>query len=144
MTNFFFKTTTRKRILASIILILGGFLYYLQTQTIGIFVPCVFHELTTLDCPACGITTASISLLQGNISIAASTNFGLTLSLPLLIPTLLYAWYCWIVEKPLNGKWINVILYFFIVYFLVWGIIRNLPRFFPELGFYLDIFSTIA
>ena len=71
------------------LLVVGiGALYALETQTVGLFVPCPFHRLTGLKCPACGITTAILALLGGDAGAAFAANPGLAFSLPVLAPWL--------------------------------------------------------
>lgn len=109
-----------------------GALYALETQTVGLFVPCPFHRLTGLKCPACGITTAILALLHGNWRAAVAANPGLALSLPVLGPYLVWLFVCWLREMPARGRTVNGVGIGLIVYFAIWGVLRNLA---PLLGF---------
>lgn len=103
-----------------------GALYALETQTLGLFVPCPFHRLTGLKCPACGITTAILALLHRDPGAAFAANPGLALSLPVLGPYLLWLFACWLREIPARGRAVNGVGIVLIVYFALWGVLRNL------------------
>lgn len=114
-----------KRLKVTAVLLLAGVLYYLEIQTLGWTVPCIFRTVTGLECPGCGITRAILFLLQGNIRAAVTCNAGLSLALPLLVPYLLVVFVRWITGKPSRGKFFTVIGIALIVYLLIWGVIRN-------------------
>ena len=61
-----------RRVQSALILAGVGALYALETQTLGLFVPCPLHLLTGLKCPACGITTAILALLHGDVGAVRS------------------------------------------------------------------------
>ena len=115
------------------LLVVGiGALYALETQTLGLFVPCPFHRLTGLKCPACGITTAILALLSGDAGAAFAANPGLAFSLPVLAPWLGWVFLGWLRETPARGRAVNAVGVRLIIYFAVWGVWRNLA---PLLGF---------
>ncbi len=92
---------------------------------VSFFPPCLFHQLTGLDCPGCGAQRALHQLLHGNIIAALRLNAMFVLSLPLLAwfgP--LWAWRSW-QRRPwmVNPKW----LWCYGVAWLVFGFLRNLP-----------------
>lgn len=87
---------------------------------------CVFHVLTGLYCPGCGMTRALHALAHGDPASAFAMNPLLVLSLPLLL------WMAWhgLGRRPampaalsrvlMDGKvWIGLLL--------VFGVMRNLP-----------------
>lgn len=69
-------------IIVSSIIILYVYKYIYETYNIGIL--CIFHEITHLYCPGCGITRAIFSLLELNIKQALKQNL-LIIFLPLII-----------------------------------------------------------
>ena len=87
--------------LISIILIL---LYYIIFNKFGIAIPCIFHKITGLYCPGCGITRMLISLLHGNIKEAFMYNQLLFIMLPFFILYGFYELYLYIVDKTLDLK----------------------------------------
>ena len=51
---------------------------------IGKPIPCVFHLVTGLKCPGCGITHLLLALVQGRIAEAFSYNPAVFILLPVL------------------------------------------------------------
>ena len=50
----------------------------------GPSVPCVFHELTGLQCPGCGVTRMILALSRLDLAAAMKANAFLTVTLPYL------------------------------------------------------------
>jgi hypothetical protein len=101
----------------------GSFLYlklWLPTTHIG--VPCVFHELTGLYCPGCGITRAAASLLSLNFEQAFRYNPLVFVLLPLFLVYLLTR------SKKLP-RTSNAIMAIMLVAALAFGLLRNFPAF---------------
>ncbi len=119
----------KKRCAAAGLVLAAGALYYLETQTLGLYIPCLFRAATGLLCPACGITTACVALLRGDAAGAAAANPGLALALPVLAPFLLAVFALWITGRPVRGRWVTVIGTALAVYLVGWGILRNLAAF---------------
>ena len=115
-----------RRVQSALILAGVGALYALETQTLGLFVPCPLHLLTGLKCPACGITTAILALLHGDVGAAFAANPGLAFSLPVLGPYLCWLLWGWVRQRPARGRAVNAVGVGLIVYFAVWGVWRNL------------------
>lgn len=115
-----------RRVKSALIVAGLGALYALETQTLGLFVPCPFHRLTGLKCPACGITTAILALLHRDWGAAFAANPGLAFSLPVLGPYLVWLFACWLREIPARGRAVNGVGILLIVYFALWGVLRNL------------------
>ncbi|MWV46306.1 DUF2752 domain-containing protein [Paenibacillus sp. HJL G12] len=87
-----------------------------------IHVPCIFHELTGLYCPGCGITRVVLSLLSLDVVQAFRYN-------PLvftLIP--LYTMYG-IAHKRKRKRIGNAIMAVMLILTLAFGLLRNLPTF---------------
>jgi len=62
----------------------GAAVYFVFDPTrVPIFPPCLFHQLTGLDCPGCGAQRALHQLLHGNLIAAIHLNAMFVLSLPL-------------------------------------------------------------
>lgn len=125
------ETTAKQRafrvaltVLAAAVLLGAYFLFWHLT---GLGIPCVFHLLTGLLCPGCGITRAIFSLLQFDVSAAFSYN-------PMAFVILAYLGWYGIAGalRYIRGKkdpwdlrpyWIHVV---FLVLFVGFGILRNL------------------
>lgn len=116
----------RRRLRTAGIAALAGLGYYIETQTLGFTIKCPFHQLTGLNCPGCGVTTACIALLRGDPAGAAAANWGLALALPVLLPLLVWCLWRWLHRRPVAGRWANGAALALVGWFLVWGILRNL------------------
>ena len=93
------------------------------------FIPCLFHYVTNLDCPGCGMTRALYSLLHFRFLQAFMYNPIIYI----LVPAAIYcsaAFYIYL----LTGKWHTVkikiqkpVLITFIIVLLAFYILRNFP-----------------
>src|SRR5207248_2682290 len=104
----------------------GVLLYFIfDPAKVSIFPPCVFHEITGLDCPGCGAQRALHQLLHGNIIAALRLNAMFVLSLPI-----------WALYGPrfflraTKGQPTNLNVRWMWIYFTAWlvfGVLRDLP-----------------
>lgn len=111
---------------AAVLCVAGLLVYFAFDPTkVAIFPPCLFHEVTGLDCPGCGAQRALHQLLHGNIIAALRLNAMFVLSLPLLV---------WFVPRfisrtrkrepiGLNARW----YWYYLMAWLVFGFLRDLP-----------------
>lgn len=117
-----------RRLLLGLGLLLAlGLLYALFVHFTGLAVPCVFHEITGLQCPGCGITRLCISLLRLDISAAWRANPVLLLSLPVF--AILFVRFAVRYVKTgsvRNTKAEGIVCWILVAIFLVWGVLRNL------------------
>jgi Protein of unknown function (DUF2752) len=102
-------------------------LYFLFDPTkVSIFPPCIFHQVTGLDCPGCGAQRALHQLLHGHLIAALRLNAMFVLSLPLaawFVPRFISRLIKGTPMPPLNTRWL-------VIYFSAWllfGLVRNLP-----------------
>lgn len=107
------------------ILLLIGLGYYVETQTLGFKLGCPLYQMTGLRCPACGLTRACIAALQLHFADAAAANWGLTLSLPVLLPWLAVVIYRWLFERPTTSKGLKITGVVLVIWYIVWGVGRN-------------------
>lgn len=70
-------------------LFLAGVLYGLFVKITGMAIPCIFHLITGLKCPGCGVTRMCVALLQLDVRGAFSSHPMLLLQLPFLLFILL-------------------------------------------------------
>ncbi len=92
------------------------------------FPPCIFHEITGLYCPGCGMTRATYSILNLEIKKA----FGYNQLFFILIPVLIYMGIKQVFNLKKYGElkpirfpyWFTISLLFLV--FLFW-ILRNIP-----------------
>lgn len=101
-------------------------LIYVLAQK-GIAIPCLFYQLTGLQCPGCGNTRAALSLLRLDFSAAFNYN-------PMFLPEFFYIG--WVIffccRSYLSGKgftyrppalWLDISL---LIVIGVWWILRNI------------------
>lgn len=90
---------------------------------------CVFHQLTGLHCPGCGMTRATFAVLHGQLGLAFRCNpLGVVL-LPLTVVGLVPELWGWVRNKPPRyrlalgpyGGWVIVWAV------LAFWLLRNLP-----------------
>lgn len=113
-------------LILTIILILYSVLFHF-----GIVIPCVFHELTGLYCPGCGVTRMIFSLLKLDFYQAFRYNNLIFLFIPFILVCVID-----FIIKKLNNKsdylyqktsdkvWIILL-----VITLLFGVLRNIPIF---------------
>ena len=110
-----------------------GFAYLLWRRFSGIGIPCVFHLLTTLECPGCGITRAIVALSRLDIQTAFHYNKLSITVFPLFVLVLVCREYRFIKtgdrnasqKKVRNAETILLTILFVATVF--YGIWRNLP-----------------
>lgn len=121
----------QKRRLKKLLVLVGaalgiGFGYMLFAQLTGRGIPCVFHMITGLQCPGCGISRMFMALARGDILMAARYNLLVLCLLPFgaLLACLKARQYVRTGQTPM-GK---AELVFYIVAFLlcvIFFIVRN-------------------
>lgn len=67
------------------VLIIVGLAYFLICNKIGFGIPCLFHTITGLKCPGCGVSRMCISLLKGDIHSAFLYNRGIMVMSPFIV-----------------------------------------------------------
>ena len=101
-------------------------LFFCDPARVAIYPVCVFHQVTGLDCPACGSLRAMHQLLHGNIIGALHFNAFTVLSLPLFAALGLY----FITRSSTNEaamKIRSLWIWLYLAAFLAFGILRDLP-----------------
>ena len=99
---------------------------------IGPGIPCLFHEITNLYCPGCGITRMFLSLFKLDFYQAFRYN-------PLVFILLILGIIYWLIKiicqkfKNINLIIPNKIWYVLLIIVIIFGIMRNIP-FFDYLG----------
>jgi hypothetical protein len=111
------------------LLLLGAlYVFAFEPGKTGIFPPCVFRQLTGLQCPGCGSTRALHQLLHGHFVTAFTLNPLFVIATPLLLYVLLkYTTMSFrgITPKP-NALPARYIYLIFVVIVSFW-ILRNTP-----------------
>ena len=116
-------------ILLLLIAVGGIVVYALFDPTRHAWMPqCPFRLLTGWNCPACGLQRALHALLHGRFQEAFSYNYFFIVSIPFLIALLIAE----VLKQRHRGQdFIRAVEHPFIartyiVFFIVWGIVRNL------------------
>ena len=111
------------------LLLLGAvYVFAFEPGKTGIFPPCIFRQLTGLQCPGCGSTRALHQLLHGHFAAAFTLNPLFVIATPLLLYVLLkYTTLSFrgITPKP-NALPARYIYLIFVVIVSFW-ILRNTP-----------------
>ncbi|MBK5333311.1 MAG: DUF2752 domain-containing protein [Ilumatobacteraceae bacterium] len=90
---------------------------------------CVFHQMTGLWCPGCGLTRGTYQLLPGHVGAA----LGYNIFTPLALAAIVAVWFAWLrvswgavpMRLPKRaGRWLAVILPIVVISY---GVLRNLP-----------------
>lgn len=119
------ETRIKKVIKKFLLLFFFGIAYLVLVDVFHIGFVCVFHEITGLECPGCGITRCILSIIKGNLKEAFHYNMLIFISLPIAIVYSIYISYNYIKGKKyykLGDKGWYVILTIVILF----GIIRNI------------------
>ena len=114
-----------------ILLVLIFIIYFILVFKFNIYIPCLFHKITNLYCPGCGVTRMIISLLKGNLYQA----FRYNMLIFILTPSLMFFIFDYIISRKkqrdaLYEKIPNSIWYILIIVLVIFGIIRNIFPFF--------------
>lgn len=98
-------------------------LYYLKIPVI-----CLFHKITKLYCPGCGVTRMFDALIHLNFKAAISYNaFVFCLLIMLFIYTLLNL-VRYLLKKPVY-KIPTFVFYLLIILAILFAVVRNIPTF---------------
>ncbi len=102
-------------------------IHHIQSNTGAVYVPCIFHWLTDLDCPGCGITRSLTAMYLWSPMI----SFYFHPLGPVVAFVSLFYWLSLEVQKV--QKWFGHLLVFFnahavsaLAIVIAWGIFRNL------------------
>ena len=70
---------------SSVVAVATAILFFFDPTKFHFYPPCVFHQLTGLQCPGCGATRAVFHLLHGDIAGAFRLNQFLFLVVPFVM-----------------------------------------------------------
>ena len=113
-------------LMSFISLLLLSFLYYYINRKYNIGFKCIFHEITNLYCPGCGITRAIFSLLELNIIQAIKYNILIITVIPLILFNYLIKIISWINLKEQKEVYPKTMWNIILIFVILFGIIRNI------------------
>lgn len=104
-----------------------GYIYAIFVKYTGLALPCVFHSITGLECPGCGITRMCVYLLHLDFKNAFYSNQMLFI----LLPVLAYLFGSYMLSYIRNGcfsmsKKQTVLTYICIGFLLLFAVYRNI------------------
>lgn len=119
----FKKISKRKEIiiLGMLVILLSVFVYF-KDPFKGPILPCIFNKITGFYCPGCGMTRAVNSCFTFNFYQAFRFN-----ALLFIAPIMLGLY--WFAKYKEKYRLANIILGLSIIIALVYGVLRNIPRF---------------
>ena len=109
-----------------LLLLILGITYIILIEKYNIKIPCIFHEITGLLCPGCGITRCFLSILHGDFVQAFRYNRLVFCLLPLAIIYFIYWLYNYIIGNDDYYKISNKISIFLVVITLLFAVVRNI------------------
>lgn len=123
LLNFLQVPKRRSTIIWSASLGVGGLLYLkVWLPLTGLGVPCVFRHVTGLLCPGCGITRATISMLQLEVYQAFRFNPIVFCLLPLALVYML-------ARYRRSARLAHIMMVIMVGITLCFGVLRNIPLF---------------
>ena len=116
-----------------VIICLFFIVYFIAIKVFNLYIPCIFHKITKLYCPGCGVTRMILSIMKGDFEQAFRYNQLLFVLSPVFLIYLGDYIYSFIKKKDsLIDRTPNTIWYVLIVILLIFGVIRNIfPYFAP-------------
>lgn len=121
------KQRAVKAAITAIALIAAGFLYAAAIRITGLSVPCLFHEITGLSCPGCGITHMCLALMRFDFAEAWRANRFLFVLSPIIIGLAMYNAAYWIKTGSNCSQMVfSLIGKALVVSLVIWGIVRNM------------------
>lgn len=106
------------------------FAYLLLNRLLGFGIPCLFHKLTSLYCPGCGITRMFIALSKFDFQAAVEANVLAFLLLPFAGGIVFYKSVRFIKNGITDdSKLLKVCYGIALVLVVIFGVLRNMPGF---------------
>ena len=124
--NQAFKYRLKKTVVKYSIIFGIAFSYLIFVLCTGVRIPCLFYELTELQCPGCGITRMFVSLAKFDISSAFSYNPAVFITGPFIVAYLMCSEikYVYYGNRSL-GRW-EMFLWIELFLLIFFGIFRNI------------------
>ena len=119
------KAIVQSTIRDIVILGLVGVVYYFVVRFTDLGLKCYVHEITGLDCPACGTTRMIVSASRLDFARAFRYNRFMFITFPFVVGEVIYFIYINEAKKPVN-KINQVIVFIWLGLFVLYGVLRNI------------------
>ena len=119
------KINKSKKIL--LITLLVSIIYLYLNKRFSFYIPCIFHKITHLYCPGCGLTRMILSIFKLNFYQAFRYNPLLFIMMPFIITYEIIYYINWIQDK--NFKISKKIWYTLLIITIIYTILRNINIF---------------
>lgn len=117
----------KRVVLYGILILLAGSIYGMIVSVTGVGLPCMFHTITGLQCPGCGVTHMCTALMKLDLHHAIQANPVIFALLPLWIVSFIKNIILYVRTGSYQLNRIeNILLYASIVLLLAYGVIRNI------------------
>lgn len=101
--------------------------YYVLLSYFKLGIPCIFHKITGLLCPGCGISRMIVAMIHLDFQLAYLYNPVIFVFSPLIIYFCIRLYIAWIKNQSCILNRIEIfLLYVLIITLLIFGIVRNL------------------
>ena len=121
------RERVKKTLLIGAAVLLGGCAYAVFYIKTGVGIPCLFHLITGLNCPGCGVTRMLISIFRFDFTNAFQANAVLFCMHPFLLMLFAYWLYRYIRYGTYKtNRWIEIVCWSFVSILLAWGVVRNI------------------
>ena len=119
------KGYSSRKVFFLLLICCAGAAYLAWIRRGGFAVPCLFHEVTGLQCPGCGVTRMIRAICALDFRAAARANAFLFFTSPYLLFLLLYSAFKWVRNERTGAKF-EAAAGIYCVGLIVFGIVRNL------------------
>ena len=109
------------------ITLLLSFIYLYLIKRFSFYIPCIFHKITQMYCPGCGLTRMIISIFKLDIYQAFRYNPLLFIMMPFIITYEIIYYINWIQDK--NYIISKKIWYTLLIITIIYTILRNMKNF---------------
>ena len=114
-----------------LILLAAGCAYAVFYVKTGYGIPCVFHLITGLKCPGCGVSRMLISLLKLDFKSAWNYNPAIMVISPFIVHLIASGCYRWVkYGKIKETKFDNILAIVLVAVLILFGVIRNIVEIF--------------
>ena len=102
-----------------------GVVYFIWLKMTEIYIPCLFRQITCCKCPGCGITAMCVNIGTFNFFDAFCANPFIFITLPFIVFEIVYCEFLNFKKRKMP-RWNNLLLVFYGIGLIAFGIIRNI------------------